>query len=430
MATETFDIVVDGTSAGGEFYAQSPEDLNFSGSPTLREIKNIFVAGGWSLTDLKYAVGKFFVRDLPVATFPPLPEDLKSPPLSCDGLYFIGYNYNGVPATGLPIVPYDPGAHTTPPGCAYHELGLDFDSSLANFIAAINSYTAFVVTGNEPVPGYAHGHELTLTAKEPGPDSNYIGFWGNGWHTAARLQPQNGGYTLRSETYRGSYLEVTLRESDYLTPARIWFDVSLNATAVFKQPVATNLGYRYRMAASPLQFLVYVPKEHSNASAGGPTTVFASVPWRAAESPVSGGAFVTGNWDYPHQFSRGQFRDQLTWGETMTAASLDGEAFSPAVGFQLTVPSLHTVPGSPVKNIQGNAISQNAFLAAKQTDGTYDTKPMRLLGKIWNSMVLPMHFDVTQTDMIEFNRQRWMLVSSQSAHQQASLWMRLPDNSV
>ena len=410
--------------AVAEFTAKSSVSVDFAGSPALDSIKDALVAGGWTLVERTFAVGTYFLRDLQLATDPPLDDDDKTDPLSCDFYYNLAFNFNGTPPVGIPIVPYDPGAHMFPPSCPYHTLGLTYEASLANLIGAISSYTEFEVTDQEGpgYAGYAKGYLLTVTAKAPGPEWNYNGFWSDGWRTAFYQQPQNGGYVLESQAYNGNYLRVTIGEND-LAPVRLWFDFQLNGAGTkYRQRLNSNTEQRYRIVASPHQMLIYVPSEGTSSGSGGSSFLMASTPWRPDDSPAIGGAFVVGNWDERHAYGSGGMRHILTAGASATAVSLENENFTAGTGYLLSVPTLHTTPGTPVLNVQENAISQSAFITARRNDGTYDTTSIRLLGKLWNCMVLSKHFDLA-TDRVSFDGERWMLISSQAGHQQGSLWM-------
>lgn len=428
MPTETFAPVFDGTVAADQFTAETSQNGAWVGSPTLEYIKDVFLAGEWTLVGKTYAEGQLFIRELPWNGEEELPDELKTDPPPCGLYYMLTYAFNGVPRAGSSRVPFDPKVHKHPPPCPYWIVGEDFIGSMMNLISTIPADTPFEVIKIEQVPGYAHGYLITIRAKQPGPQDNWYGFDGNGYGTAVYQQPQNGGYVFESQRYKDDYLRVIVRENAGPAPAHIWFDISLgDGSEVFSQPIGSNQGHMYRMVASPHQFGIWVPGLGATAGSAPPTVLFASVPWRPDNSPASGCAFAVGNWNNRFQFTEASFRQSLGWAGAPAAVSVEGEPLAHSTGITLCVPSLHTVPGAPVQNIQKNSVTQNAFITARRNDGTHDTEPLRILGKLWNCMVLSKHFDVTETDLIRFNQRTWMLLSSQDTYQQGSLWLQAPE---
>jgi len=197
MPTESFSLAVASPSYTGTIVNErtTPE----RGGSTLGAWRDAMHAGGWTDYDDVYAsiTVRLDVAQLPVMTVPPLDDKLDGTVICTLRAAII------ITATGFfepfQIWGYDPGAYTPPP-CDAFSYGLTQQDTADTFKVKLADVLSMIIVDTK-IDGTVETLTYQSVAPGPGPNGTGVAGWVNGtiWY---------GGYNLRSETYRGNFLDV------------------------------------------------------------------------------------------------------------------------------------------------------------------------------------------------------------------------------
>lgn len=380
-------------------------------------IAETLVDGGWTLVEGVYPESYFYVTAIFVAdSAHPIPEEDREP-AACGGWVWYGCD----PGTGAPIAGFDPFRELPPVGCCSFPYGLSQEDSADSLAGAVSECTPFGAAYDAELSEEFHGvRAYKLTATVPGTPLNGYCFSGDLRGTYSFAIPAwNGGWKLRSQTYRGHYLELTITATgrgDNGNQVLLSLITSAGeGTATTR--LTTSPPYTYKIVADAVQFAVWASSVDGDVGGSGQSAAcLASMP-QVDDAKVSGLAhcavFITALDRFGTPGSN--LRTQLTYAPGWCA--LNGGFFMADQNIGIAALRL---PEHDILLPDKKAIIENPYIwAAPSGETPY------LLGKLWDSVVLSSS-QLNRDSVMVWDQTRYVCMGKQLGsfgQTSASLWL-------
>jgi hypothetical protein len=438
MPTEGFNLHVVTPLAEASF-ANAAGTRDQQGSPLVESIRDCLLNADWTVVDSIRPTGTlFFYVVLAAHNVDPLevPLPIGSRRTSGGGP-LLRLNVTGTSSLGTPIYAYNPNRELPRVGALSFPVGVSIEDTVDNAISALSATGLF----------------SSLTKRSDGGTGDPNGSWYVDYELATAGTAFNnyciegdfhgsyvvgstaagGAYVLRSQTYRGTQVEVTLTERSAVgNPdgrVRCEFEVVGTVGKVQQTLVTYNAGdtsefrhYTLQMIANPYQFALFNSGNETGGSAGS-TSLLCSIPWRPDDDAIGTGycAIIIGSYYNRYALPSGSLRSSLVY--WVCFAALEGplvELANDAIGIAMT-----RYPGEwGLRTTSLKPIIQTAYLGVRPQ--WEDAEGQRILGCLWGAALISDKFATTEPMTAVYSGYRWTHAGSQAGvynKTQGSLWL-------